>query len=85
MDGSYLFQMNLRSRHGSTSAGVAHGFGEGHGDSGQAHEHNGESHGAPLLAPPPPPPLPPLMTHTEMTVELLVAHRESSHAMEIMA
>ena len=48
------------------SAGVAHGLGEGQGESGQAHEHKGESHGAPLLAPPPPPPLPPLMTHAEI-------------------
>ena len=69
MDGSYLFQMNLRSGRGSTSAGVAHGLGEGRGKSGQAHEPNGESHGAPLLAPPPPP-LPP-MTHSEMMVKLL--------------
>ena len=73
MDGSYLLQMNLRSRHGSTSAGVAHGLGEGQGESGQAHEHNRESHGAPLLAPPPLPPPPP-MTHAEMMAELLAAH-----------
>ena len=84
MDGSYLLQMNLRSERGSTSAGVAHGLGEGQGKSGQAHEHNGESHGAPLLAPPPPPPSPP-MTHAEMMAELLAAHRESARAMEIMA
>ena len=85
MDGSYLLQMNLRSRRGSTSAGAAHGLGEGQGDSGQAYEHNGGSHGALLLAPPPPlPPLPP-MTHAEMLAELLVAHRESARAMDIMA
>ena len=34
MDGSYLLQMNLRSGHGSTSVGAAHGLGEGHDDSG---------------------------------------------------
>ena len=85
MDGSYILQMNLRSGHGSTSAGAAHGLGEGHDDSGQAHEHNGESHGAPLLAPPPPLPPLPLMTHAEMMAELLVARRESAHAMDIMA
>ena len=85
MDGSYLLQMNLRSGRGSTSAEVAHGIGEGHGDSGQAHEHNGESHGAPLLAPLPPPPPPPPMTHAEMMAELLAARRESARAMDIMA
>ena len=84
MNGFYLLQMNLRSGHGSTSARAAHRLGEGHGDSGQAHEHNGESHGAPLLAPPPPPP-PPLMTHAEMMMELLAAHQESARAMDIMA
>ena len=84
MDGSYLLQMNLRSGHGSTSAGAAHSLGEGQGESGQAHEHNRESHGAPLLAPPPPPPLP-LMTHAKMMVELMAARRESAHAMELMA
>ena len=75
--------MNLRFGRGSTSAGVAHGLGKGQGESGQAHEHNGESHGAPLLAPPPPPLAP--MTHAEMMAELLVAHRESARAMDIMA
>ena len=83
MDGSYLLQMNLRSRYGSTSAGVAHGLGEGHNESGWAHEPNGESHGAPLLAPPPPPP--PSMTHAEMMAELLAARRELACAMDIMA
>ena len=39
MDGSYLLQMNLRSGRGSTSAGVAHGLGEGQGESGRANEH----------------------------------------------
>ena len=84
MDDSYLYQMNLRSGRGSTSAGVAHGLGEGHDESGRAHEPNGESHGAPLLAPPPQPPLPP-MTHAEMMVELLAARQELARAMEIMA
>ena len=83
MDGSYLLQMNLSSGHGSTSVGAAHGLGEDHGKSGRAHEPNGESHGAPLLAPPPPPPPP--MTHAEMMVELLAAHWELAHAMDIMA
>ena len=83
MDGSYLLQMNLRSGHGSTSARVAHGLGEGQGESGQAHEPNRESHGAPLLAPPLPPL--PLMTHAEMMAELMAAHRESARAMELMA
>ena len=63
--------------------GVAHGLGVGHDESGWAHEPNGESHGAPVLAPPPPS-LPP-MTHAEMMVELLVAHQESARAMDIMA
>ena len=82
MDGSYLLQMNLRSGHGSTSAGVARSLGEGQDESDQAHEPNGESHGAPLLAPLPPPPP---MTHAEMMAELLAARRESARAMEIMA
>ena len=84
MDGSYLLQMNLRSGRGSTSAGAAHGLGEGQGESGRANERGGESHEAPLLAPPPPPPPPP-MTHAEMMAELLAAHQESARAMEIMA
>ena len=62
MDSSYLLQMNLRSGRGSTS---------GQGESGQAHGPNGESHGAPLLAPPPP--LPPPMTPAEIMAELLAA------------
>ena len=75
--------MNLRSGHGSTSAGAGHGLGEGQGESGQANEHGGESHEAPLLAPPPP--SPPPMTHVEMMVELMAARRESARAMELMA
>ena len=54
------------------------GRGEGIGNT------NGESHEAPLLAPPPPPP-PPSMTHAEMMVEMMVARRESAHAMELLA
>ena len=72
--------MNLRSGRGSTSAGAAHGLGEGQGESGRANEHGGESHEAPLLAPPPPP-LPPPMTQEEM----MVACRESARAMELLA
>ena len=78
MDGSYLLQMNLRFGRGSTSAGAAHGLGEGHNESGRAHETNRESHGAPLLAPPPPPPPP--MTPAEIMAELLAARRESAAA-----
>ena len=87
MDSSYLLQMNLRSRRGSSSAGAAHGLGEGQGESGWAHEPNGESHGAPLLAPHPfpSPPPPPPMTHAEMMVELMAARRELARAMELMA
>ena len=69
--------MNLRSGRGSTSAGADpgdNGRGEGIGNN------NGESHEAPLRAPPPSPPLP-SMTHAEM----LAAHCESAHAMELLA
>ena len=72
--------MNLRSGRGTTSAGADPGnnsHGEGIGNN------NGESHEAPLLAPPPP--LPPLMTHAEMMVEMLAARRESARAMELLA
>ena len=88
MDGSYLLQMNLRLGRGSTSAGVAHGLGEGQGESGRANEHgSGGSQEAPLLAPHPflPPPPPPPMTHAEMMAELMAARRESARAMELMA
>ena len=88
MDGSYLLQMNLRSGRESTSAGAAHGIGEGQGESGQANEHgSGGSQEAPLLAPHPfsPPPPPPPMTHVEMMAELMAACRELAHAMELMA
>ena len=84
MDGSYLLQMNLRSGRGSTSAGAAHSLGKGQGESGRANEHNGESHEAPLLAPPLLPPPPP-MTHVEMMAELMAAHYELARAMELMA
>ena len=83
MVGSYLLQMNLRSGRGSTRAEAGHGLGEGQGESGRGNEHgNRESHEAPLLAPLPPPPL---MTHAEMMAEMLVARRESAHAMELLA
>ena len=77
--------MNLRSGHGSTSAGAGHSLGEGQGESGRGNEHsNGESHETPLLAPlPPPPPSP--MTHAEVMAEMLAAHRESARAMELLA
>ena len=80
--------MNLRSGHGSTSAGAAHCLGEGQGESGRANEHDsGGSQEAPLLAPHPflPPPPPPLMTHAKMMVELMATHHESARAMELMA
>ena len=78
--------MNLRSTHGSTSAGVAHGLGEGQCESGRANEHgSGGSQEAPLLAPHPFPPPPPPMTHAEMMVELTAAHHESACALELMA
>ena len=90
MDGSYLLEMNLRSGHGSTSAGAAHGLGEGQGMSGRANEHDSSgSQEAPLLAPHPfsplplPPPLP--MTHAEMMAELMAARHETASAMELMA
>ena len=73
--------MNLRSGHGSTSAGVDsgdNGHGEGIGNT------NGESHEAPLLAPPPSPPPPP-MTHAEMMAEMLATRRESARALEMLA
>ena len=92
MDGSYLLQMNLRSRYGSTSSGAAN---EGQGDSGRAFEHgNGGGQEVPPLVPHPFPllPPPPPMTPTEIMAELLAAHRESAaarqettRAMDIMA
>ena len=85
MVGSYLLQMNVRFGRGSTSARAGHGLGEGHGESGRANEHgNGESHEAPLLAPPPLSP-PPSMTHAEMMTKMLATHCESAHAMELLA
>ena len=76
--------MNLRSDHGSTSTRAGHRLGEGQGESGQGNGNgNGESHEAPRLAPPPPPPPP--MTHAEMMAEMLAAHCESAHAMELLA
>ena len=78
--------MNLRSGHGSTSAGMGHGLGEDQGDNGRGQDNghtNGDSHEAPLLAPPPPPPPP--MTHAEMMVEMLAAQCESACALEMLA
>ena len=72
--------MNLRSGHGSTSAGADPGDkdrDEGIGNT------NGESHEAPLLAPPSPPPPP--MTHAEMMAEMLSARHESACALEMLA
>jgi hypothetical protein len=78
--------MKLRSGHGSTSAGAGLGLGEGQDDSGRGNENgNGESHEDPLLGPPPPPPPAPPMTHAEMMADMLAAHRESAHAMELLA
>ena len=88
MDGSYLLQMNLRSRHGSTSAEAAHGLGEGQGESGRANEHgSGGSQEAPLLAPHPfpPPPPPPPMTPAKIMANLLAARRESATAHQEIA
>jgi hypothetical protein len=95
MVGSYLLQMDLRSRrvgvrsgHGSTSAGVGRDQ-EGHdenGHEGGRENANGESHDAPCLAPLPPPlPPPPLMTQAEMMAELLASRRETTRALELMA
>ena len=83
---SNLLQMNLRSRHGSTSAEAGHYLGEGQGERGRANDHgNGESLEAPLLAPPLPPPLPLPMTPAEMMAEMMVARCESARAMELLA
>ena len=68
--------MNLRSSHGSTSAGA--GLGDKGRDEGIGNN-NGESHEASLLAPPLPPPPP--MTHAEM----MAARRESAHVLEMLA
>ena len=79
--------MNLRSGHGSTSAGMGCGLGEDQGKNGHGEDighTNGDSHKAPLLAPPPPPP-PPSMTHAEMMAEMLATQRESAHALEMLA
>ena len=73
--------MNLRSGRGSTSASADQG------DNGRGEDNgntNGDSHEAPLLAPPPLPP-PPLMTHAEMMVEMLASRRESARALEMLA
>ena len=78
--------MNLRSSHGSTSAGMGHGLGEDQDKNGHGDDHgnaNRESHEAPLFGPPPPPAPPPLMTYAEMMAEMLAAHRESVRALEM--
>ena len=75
--------MNLRSGCRSTSARTGHGLGEDQGKYDRGDDHgnaNGESHEAPFLGPPLPPP-PPLMTHAKM----MVARRESAHALEMLA
>ena len=80
--------MNIRSGHGSTSAGTGHGLGEDQGENGRGDDHgnaNRESHEAPHLGPPPSPPPPPPMTHVEMMAEMMVARRESAHALEMLA
>ena len=80
--------MNLRSSRGSTSVGTGHGLGKDQGKNGRGDDHgnaNRESHEASFLGPPPPPPPPPPMTHAEMMAEMLVARRESTHALEMLA
>ena len=80
--------MNLRSGHGRTSAGIGRGLGEDQGKNGHGDHHgnaNRESHEALFLGPPLPPPPPPPMTHAEMMAEMLAAHRESAHALEMLA
>ena len=72
--------MNLRSGRGSTSPRVDQGDNGCGEDNGHT---NGDSHEAPLLAPPLPPP--PSMTHAEMITEMLAARRESARALEMLA
>ena len=73
--------MNLRFVHGSNSARADLGD---NGHSEDIGNTNGESHEAPLLAPPLMPPSP-LMTHVEMMAEMLATRRESAHALEMLA
>ena len=80
--------MNLRSGCRSTSARTGHGLDEDQGKNGHGDDHgntNGESHEAPFFGPPPPPPPLLLMTHAKMMAEMLVAHHESAHALEMLA
>ena len=66
---------------------MGRGLGEDKGENGRGDDHgnaNGESYEAPFLGPPPPPPPPP-MTYAEMMAEMLSAHRESAHALEMLA
>ena len=75
--------MNLRSSHGSTSAGMGRCLGKDQGENGRGDDHgnaNGESHEAPFLGAPPPLPLP-LMTHAKM----MAAHCESVRALQMLA
>jgi hypothetical protein len=83
--------MNLRSSHegiGSGHESTSAGAGcdpEGLGENGHEND-SGESHEAPLLAPPPPPSPPsPLMTQAEMMAEVLAACRETTRALDMMA
>ena len=80
--------MNLRSSHGSTSAGMGHGLGEDQDKNGHGDDHgnaNRESHEAPLLGPPPLPPPPPPMAHVEMMAEMFAARHKSARALEMLA
>ena len=84
MVGSYLFsdELEVRSREHQCRSGPWPW--RRLGESGRSNENgNGESHEAPLLAPPLPPPPP--MTHAEMMAEMLAARRESSRALEMLA
>jgi hypothetical protein len=85
MVGSYLLQMDLRSRrvgvgssHRSTRARAGRDP-EDHGKTGRENA-NGESHDAPRLGPPPPPPPLPPMT----PAEVLATRRETACALELM-
>ena len=78
--------MNLRSGRGSTSAGTDRGLSEDQGENGRGVDNghtNGNSHEAPLLAPPLP--SPPPMIHAETMAKILAARRELAHALEMLA
>ena len=79
--------MNLRSAHGSASAGGGRAPQEGQGENGHgANDDNaqGDSNEVPRLEHAPPPP-PPIMTPAEMMAELLATRRESARTMELLA